>query len=32
VAAAQRALLHRADCNRAARLGEYTAALESPQK
>ncbi|MEO7964055.1 MAG: class I fructose-bisphosphate aldolase [Gemmatimonadaceae bacterium] len=28
VAAAQQALAHRAKCNRAARLGEYTAALE----
>jgi fructose-bisphosphate aldolase class I len=28
VKAAQRALLHRARCNRAARLGEYTAAME----
>ena len=30
VAAAQRALLHRAICNRAARRGEYTAAMELP--
>ena len=29
VAAAQRALRHRADCNRAARRGEYDAAMES---
>jgi fructose-bisphosphate aldolase class I len=28
VPAAQRALYHRADCNRAARRGEYTAAME----
>jgi fructose-bisphosphate aldolase class I len=28
VPAAQRALLHRARCNRAARRGEYTAAME----
>ena len=28
VAAAQRALLHRAECNRAARRGEYSAAME----
>jgi fructose-bisphosphate aldolase class I len=28
VPAAQRALLHRAECNRAARRGEYTAAME----
>ena len=32
VAAAQRALLHRAECNRAARRGEYTAAMEPPQR
>jgi fructose-bisphosphate aldolase class I len=30
VKAAQHALLHRAQCNRAARLGEYTAAMEIP--
>jgi fructose-bisphosphate aldolase class I len=30
-AAAQRALYHRASCNRAARRGEYTAAMESPR-
>jgi fructose-bisphosphate aldolase class I len=29
VAAAQQALFHRADCNRAARRGEYTAAMEN---
>ena len=29
VPAAQRALLHRADCNRAARRGEYSAAMEN---
>ena len=29
VAAAQQALLHRAQCNRAARRGDYTAAMES---
>lgn len=29
VKAAQQALLHRAKCNRAARLGEYTAAMET---
>jgi fructose-bisphosphate aldolase class I len=29
VPAAQQALFHRADCNRAARRGEYTAAMES---
>ena len=29
VAAAQKALLHRAECNRAARRGEYSAAMES---
>ncbi len=29
VAAAQQALLHRAHCNRAARRGDYTAAMES---
>jgi fructose-bisphosphate aldolase class I len=28
VKAAQQALLHRAQCNRAARLGEYTVAME----
>jgi fructose-bisphosphate aldolase class I len=28
VAAAQQALLHRAQCNRAARRGEYSAAME----
>jgi fructose-bisphosphate aldolase class I len=28
VPAAQQALLHRADCNRAARRGEYSAAME----
>jgi fructose-bisphosphate aldolase class I len=28
VSAAQRALVHRANCNRAARRGEYTAAME----
>jgi fructose-bisphosphate aldolase class I len=28
VKAAQQALLHRAKCNRAARRGEYTAAME----
>jgi fructose-bisphosphate aldolase class I len=31
VKAAQQALLHRAQCNCAARRGEYTAALESPK-
>jgi fructose-bisphosphate aldolase class I len=30
VSAAQRALAHRANCNRAARRGEYTAAMERP--
>lgn len=30
VAAAQLALCHRARCNRAARRGEYTAAMEAP--
>jgi fructose-bisphosphate aldolase class I len=29
VPAAQQALFHRADCNRAARRGEYTAAMEN---
>jgi fructose-bisphosphate aldolase class I len=29
---AQQALYHRADCNRAARRGEYNAAMERPQK
>jgi fructose-bisphosphate aldolase class I len=29
VKAAQQALLHRARCNRAARRGEYTAAMET---
>jgi fructose-bisphosphate aldolase class I len=29
VVAAQRALRHRASCNRAARRGEYTASMES---
>jgi fructose-bisphosphate aldolase class I len=29
VPAAQQALFHRADCNRAARRGEYTATVES---
>jgi fructose-bisphosphate aldolase class I len=29
VPAAQKALLHRANCNRAARRGEYTAAMET---
>jgi fructose-bisphosphate aldolase class I len=28
VPAAQQALFHRADCNRAARRGEYSAAME----
>jgi fructose-bisphosphate aldolase class I len=28
VPAAQQALFHRADCNRAARRGEYTASME----
>jgi fructose-bisphosphate aldolase class I len=28
VATAQKALLHRAQCNRAARRGEYTASME----
>ena len=31
VAAAQKALLHRAECNRAARRGEYSAAMEPAQ-
>jgi fructose-bisphosphate aldolase class I len=31
VSAAQRALLHRADCNRAARRGDYDAAAEAPR-
>jgi fructose-bisphosphate aldolase class I len=31
VPAAQQALFHRADCNRAARRGEYTAAMENAQ-
>ena len=31
VAAAQRALFHRADCNRAARRGEYDAARDAPR-
>jgi len=30
VKAAQQALVHRARCNRAARLGEYNAAMEKP--
>jgi fructose-bisphosphate aldolase class I len=29
VSAAQKALYHRASCNRAARRGEYTAAMEN---
>lgn len=32
ILAAQQALLHRAKCNRAARRGEYTAAMETPSK
>ena len=32
VPAAQAALVHRAECNRAARRGEYSAAMESPRK
>jgi fructose-bisphosphate aldolase class I len=32
VPAAQRALFHRADCNRAARRGEYDAASDAPMK
>ncbi|WP_088256641.1 class I fructose-bisphosphate aldolase [Fimbriiglobus ruber] len=32
VKAAQGALLHRAKCNRAARRGEYTAAMETPRE
>ena len=32
VAAAQKALVHRAECNRAARRGEYSAATESLQR
>jgi fructose-bisphosphate aldolase class I len=32
VPAAQAALVHRAECNRAARRGEYSAATESPRK
>jgi fructose-bisphosphate aldolase class I len=32
VAAAQRALLHRADCNRAARRGEYDPAADAPRR
>ncbi|QJW97226.1 class I fructose-bisphosphate aldolase [Frigoriglobus tundricola] len=32
VIAAQRALLHRARCNRAARRGDYTAAMETPRE
>jgi fructose-bisphosphate aldolase class I len=30
VSAAQQALYHRAACNRSARRGEYTAAMEAP--
>jgi fructose-bisphosphate aldolase, class I len=32
VVAAQRALFHRADCNRAARRGEYDAAADAPRR
>jgi fructose-bisphosphate aldolase class I len=32
VAAAQRALVHRADCNGAARRGQYSAAMEAPER
>jgi fructose-bisphosphate aldolase class I len=32
VAAAQQALYHRADCNRAARRGEYDTAADAPRR
>jgi fructose-bisphosphate aldolase class I len=32
VAAAQQALFHRADCNRAARRGEYDPAADAPRR